>query len=282
MEQRGWKPDIFDFTDYRVYLARYCEAARAHTKFFSFRYFASRAGTSRGYLPNIIAGRSRLGEGSVDAVARGLGLNKREAAFLRKLVRLEQAAEGAEKEAVRRELEAARAQARPYLADQHAYLYLSRWYYVAVREALGLPGVRPDPAWLAARLVPPVEAAEVEEALNLLENLELIRPEGDGWVRTPEHVEFTREETARAAYQAFHREMLRKGIEAVNLPGRRRHVDGKTLCISTRRVAELKERLETLIDEFHDDAVDGDAPPDAVYQVHVVLFPLFFASPEDA
>lgn len=39
-----WKPDIFEFLDYRAFLGAYYEAAKANQPQFSYRYFSRRAG----------------------------------------------------------------------------------------------------------------------------------------------------------------------------------------------------------------------------------------------
>ena len=71
---------------------------------------------------------------------------------------------------------------QPRKLDLAEAAYHSSWYIPAIRELAGRADFRPEPKWIAARLCPPIRAAEAEKALGILPRVETMEYEVFGKV----------------------------------------------------------------------------------------------------
>ena len=280
---RAGMPDIYDYDvdnddeDYRAFLAAWLDAFMVADGAPSIRWLALRAGRSPGYLRNIAKSRFHMGLESVEPIGLAMGLDDSARDYLDLLVRYARTTDPAKRARLRIEIRRRQMRNIYRVRDLAAFKYLESWVNVAVREALALAGEGSSVSALAERCVPPVDAGEVEEALALLATLGFIEPDGDGWLRTHREIEFDQPAVHRKAVRSFHRMMLKKAADSVVL-GRLKHVDGRSVAISSERLPALRERLRGLVDEFCENAPD-ESPPDGVFHLEVALFPLYLDPP---
>lgn len=275
-----WLPAIFDHLELRSWLRACFDAGRQHTRYFTHRWFARRIGRSPGYLSNVMAGRRRVTDGV--AIADALGLDPESRLHLDDLIALEHATDAATRRVLLRRLSTRNRRGGSRQLDASWYAYLSEWYFVAIREMAGLAGFRPDPDWIGRHLITAVNPGEIADCLTVLENLELIRRDGDHITRGEPEIESITfgHEVRSAAVGSFHVQMLELAARAIDGVDRDlRHFNAKTISISARRVPALKQRINALLEEFSDDPAE-DAP-DAVYQLQVALFPLARVATEE-
>ena len=73
---------IFDYTDYRRYLADYYYNRKQLNKNFSYRYFAKKAGiNSIGLYKDVVEGRQNLGRALIFKFSAAMGHAKKEAEY---------------------------------------------------------------------------------------------------------------------------------------------------------------------------------------------------------
>ena len=80
---------VFDYLDHHKFLKDYFEEKKAHCPFFSYKYFAQKAGfSSPNFLKLVIDGKRNLTKDSVFKFCKAMGLNKKDTAerFGEKLV----------------------------------------------------------------------------------------------------------------------------------------------------------------------------------------------------
>ena len=88
---KTWKPDIFEYLDYRGYLQDYYDLAKQNVPAFSYRYFARRAKlSSPSFLRHVMRGERNL-SGTVEQVAHAIGFDEPEAQYFLVLVEFNQA-----------------------------------------------------------------------------------------------------------------------------------------------------------------------------------------------
>jgi len=110
--QESWRPDLFVYEDATTYLSDWCAAAKRETRWFSYGWFSRRSGLSRAWLPNVLAGRRRLGIERVPTVGTALGLTPRELAYLGELVLLQTVRDPILRHRIERRLQVSRRVAR--------------------------------------------------------------------------------------------------------------------------------------------------------------------------
>jgi uncharacterized protein (TIGR02147 family) len=209
-------PSIFEYTDYRRFLADYYQSAKASHRGFSFRSFSMMAGfTSPNFLKLVIQGKRNLSELSTRSFARALKLGKNEAHFFSHLVQMNQAKSHDVKQHHASKMQASRTfqKFHPLKADE--FHYYCQWFWIPVRELIGLVEFREDPEWVAAQLFPPIKDYEAKEALEGLQRLGLIRRNSAGFLEQTNSIVIAADDIMVTSVREFHRTMLKKAAESI-------------------------------------------------------------------
>lgn len=275
MANAAWIPDLYEYTDYRAWLGAYYDAAKVHQPSFSYRWFSRRAGfSSPNFLKLVIDGQRNLSADSIGRFAAALRLSDAEARFFADLVAFGQACTAEEKNAAWERIAASQRFRRARRIDSAYFEYLSCWYYPAIREMVARADFREDPAWIAAELLPAVKPAEAARALAVLVELGFVVRDADGRLRRGDPSVTTGHEVRSLAIGNFHRQMLARAAESIELVERsQRDISALTVAVSAERVAELKARVQAFRETLLH-LCDADADPDVVYQLNFQVFPL--------
>jgi uncharacterized protein (TIGR02147 family) len=270
-----WKPELFEYLDYRAYLADYYKAAKAHNRAFSYRYFSRKGGfASPNFLKLVIDGQRNLGPDSVERFAEALKLTTGERRFFANLVAFNQATTAEEQNAAFERVSASRRFRSARRLERGFFDYLSNWYYPAIREMAGRSDFSEDPEWIAGQLLPAIQPAQARAALDLLVELKLLVRNPEGRLVRGDPSITTGHEVQSLAVRNYHTQMLERARESMALAGRgARDISALTVCVAPSTVAELKERIH----EFRElllDRCDRDSDGTVVYQINFQLFPL--------
>ena len=266
---------VFAYLDYRKYLADYYNARKAVNRHFSYRMIADKAGIpSTGYFSEVLSGTRNLTRAKVPKFAKAFCLTDAEEEFLGLLVAFNHAKTDTAKQAVYELL----VKAMPVKAQrlkQGQREYFSKWYYVAVREALAIHQVRDDVEALAASLVPAVSAAQARSALKLLEELGLIGRDGQGcWRATQGSLLSQQDESTALLVRGFQGEMIDLAKRALTETGK----DERDISCVTMSVSALGlERVKAMIKDCQQrilEIVQSDQGEDRVIQMNLQVFPL--------
>jgi uncharacterized protein (TIGR02147 family) len=271
----AWRPEIFDFLDYRKYLQAYYNAAKEHNSVFSYRWFSRKAGySSPNFLKLVIDGERNISPDSIDRFAAVLGLKASEKRFFADLVAFNQAETDKDRNMAFERVAASRRFKAARKLDHTYFQYLSNWYYPAIREMVARTDFVEDPEWIGRQLVPTVQPALVATALRLLLELGLVERSEDGRLTRGNPSISTGHEVRSLAIGNYHRQMMSRAAESIEAVGReRRDISALTVCIPLDRVSELKDRIQGFREVLLD-LCDRSESPEAVYQINFQLFPL--------
>ena len=271
------RPVVTRYSDYRAFLRAMIAWLKANRRGFSYRSFAMKAGfSSPSFLKLVADGNRNLSPDSIERVAQGLGLDKRESEAFEALVELGQAESDTRKNRAYARLSklASRDPLKRLEADQYdAY---SRWFTFVLRELAALPDFNESPEVLAKRLRFKTRPEDVAKALATLERLGLLVRE-DGKLVSAERNLTTGPEVRSLAVRNFHRQMFERAIESLDLVAvNERNVSGVTVPLSRRqygRVIDLLQNLRREVLAIAEDVQPDDEPPE-IHQLAFALFPL--------
>jgi len=268
-------PNVYDFTDYRRYLAAYYAYAKAEQYGFSFRLFSKRAGLrSTNYLRLVIDGQRNLSRDMAVRFATGCELNGGAAEYFCELVEYGQAKTTADKSRVYERLGRFRPFREARRLDGAHSEYYSRWYVPAVRELVRRPDFREDPKWLARQLVPSISVGQAKKALALLHELALVERDVSGRLVQTAPLVTTGPAPLGHHIYAFHHAMIDRAKGALDqLPRDEREISNITVCVSQKKFVELKERITAFRRELLRTA-ELDDSPERVVQINFQLFPM--------
>lgn len=276
--------DVFDYLDVRAFLRDTYEARKRRGPAFSYRAFSRRAGlASPNHLKRVIDGERSLTDAMAVRYAKALGLTGEAASYFCELAAFARAATSAQKNEVYRKLAAFRGYQRVHRLDGAHAAYHANWYVPTIRELANLPDFRPDPAWIAARLLPSITRAEAAEALATLFDLGMLVREPDGAVRPGDQVVSTGPETRGLHIGNYHRAMLERAAASIDVvPAPRRDISSLTFCTDEEGLRALKQRIQRFRQELVALLPEHEAQGDRVVQLNMQLFPLTHGTSEES
>jgi uncharacterized protein (TIGR02147 family) len=267
---------LFEYDDYRKFLADYYQSSKERNKKFSFRFFSRIAGfKSSNFLQLVMKGKSNISPESAEQLAKAMHLKAEERLFFRTLVLFNQAKTSSERQRYSEELLRFKTYERIHPLSKAQYRYFDRWYYSIVRGLVGLPSFQENPAWIATQIHPAITPEEAKQALDELKLLGLIE-------RDPSSLKLKQcnpniassDAITTSSLAQFHRAMAGKAAESIDrFPRDQRDLSATTLGVSKETLEKVKE----LANKFRLDVIElasQDPAPEALYQLNLYLFPV--------
>ncbi|MEZ4240562.1 MAG: TIGR02147 family protein [Myxococcota bacterium] len=281
MSNSGPALNVFDYGDFRTYLNDWFAAKKEANPRYSHRLFARRVGSSNpSLLVNITSGRRNLTPDLVDAFVSALGLEDDAATYFRLLVRFGQATDAEDRERAWGGITELRSRLRDPEVDSSRFLYLSDRIYPAIVALAQCAGFRPDPAWVAAQLRPPIPVERAEEALGFLQRIGFLVPEGDTLVPA-EPVLHTTPNVALLGSYGYHKQthdlagaLMERLWEQGSGVAAETAFLGLTVAVPEERLGELRRLLwEAQVQVAHQARAWQDES-DRVVQVTIQMYPV--------
>jgi uncharacterized protein (TIGR02147 family) len=267
--------NIYEYTNYRVFLKDFlAEKKKDKRPEFSQKVILDRMGiSSTGFLSNVISGRKNLTPIQITRLCRILKLNKIEESYFEAMVHFTQAKAIDEKgEYLDRMVFVQKANLK--VLDKKKMTVFSKWYYVAVREALNYLRYKDDPGSLARLLDPPIKPSEAQEAISFLEQLDLIARDADGFYRQADPAISSGDEARSldlARFELTTMDLAKRALQKI--PSEDRDISVLTMTLSPDSFRLIKSELQSIRKKFAKIAID-DNNPDRVYQLNMQFFPV--------
>ncbi len=267
--------NIFDYSDYRLFLKDYYTFRKKRNRHFSYRYFAQKTGVSPSVLKDIISGRRNLTLPVMQKYASAMGLSSRETGYFEVLVRFVNSRKSIEKNEYFTEMIRLRGRAGiKFLGEDH-YDFFSKWYHSVIRELVTLPDFRENPEWIAKRLKPSITPVQVKKSLELLLKIGILIRDKNGRLIQKDSVISSEYEMASAALRNFHSQMVELANEAIEgAPREHREISSVTLGLSEKCFNRIKERIRIFKEEILNMVIEDKSDSETVCQLNFQLFPL--------
>lgn len=265
---------VFDYTDYRKYLADYYRVRKKATPAFSYRFFARKAGfSSSGFYKELVDGKRSLSRSLIVRFSEAIGHSKREAEYFESMVYFNEARTVEERKLYfERMMASCESKARMVEASQ--YEFYSKWYYNAVREMLSYFRFKDDYNALARALNPSIRPDQAKKAIDVLEKLGFIRKGPDGFYERADTTITTGAEVQSLNVANFQKTMMTMAGEAIDRhPAKHRDMSTLTLSVSESLFKTIKQEIIAFRKKLLS-FEDKEEKPDRVYQLNFHCFPL--------
>ncbi|MCB9684695.1 MAG: TIGR02147 family protein [Alphaproteobacteria bacterium] len=263
-------PDPFAHTDHRAYLEAWYRWRKAKNPRFSYRALSRRLGSNDpSAVLNVVRGRRGLTDDRVEQLVEILELDEPQAVYFRALVRAGQAVDPEDVERTRAVVAELRSRHRQRRVEAATLLADRCW--PTVLTLAECEGFRPEPAWVAAALEPPISEEKAAEALRVLAELGLLGPGDDRTLATDERVD-------DLASQPYHRQntaLAARWIDRLEDPevAERCSFLGATVAVPEERLADLGHLLWELQQRLLHQISTWEGPRDRVVQITLQAFP---------
>jgi uncharacterized protein (TIGR02147 family) len=271
--------DIFQYGDYRTFLADFYRREKAQSPSFSYRGFARRAGlASPNYLKLVIDGDRPVTEKNLSAFLRGLKLGTPETEYFRTLVSMKESRDDKEKVQLLERLLKMRLKhtGDPLQVDKDRWEILRSWHHWVIREMVLLRDFSTDPSWIDARLGRKITPAQAKESIELLQRLEFLKLDSRGRYRQSDAMITTADEISNLIIRHIHRQFVELGLVSLfHDPVDVREITGVTLALSEEQIPAFKKMLKDFRRELNRQfSGSAEAAASHVYHLEMMFFPV--------
>jgi uncharacterized protein (TIGR02147 family) len=265
---------IFDYTDYRLFMADFYAEKKAANAHFSYRYMAQNVGfKSAGHFTKIIQGKANISVELALRFAEFFKFNKKQTDYFQHMVLYNQAKNHRDKRRYFEKILSFK-EAKIFSIDAPHYEFYEKWYYTVVRELLAFLPFKDDFNELAAQIDPPITETEARKAIEVLERLGLIIKDSKGFFKQAEPIVMAGREAGSLAIDNFILNNLDLARQAIDrFPKNERKLSATTLTISpevySKIIDELREFRERILM-----LARQDAEPSRTYQFNFQVFPV--------
>jgi uncharacterized protein (TIGR02147 family) len=267
---------VYDYTDYRQYLADYFAEQKKVDRRFSFQYFSNKAGfKSKSFIHLVINGKKALARTAINNVAQALCLSPRETEYFENMVNFNQTHKVEEKNYYYNKLTEITLPRKKEALNPDQYEFFNNWWNAPIRELVTMPGIDGDDYNLISRaLQPPIGPKYAKWSVQLLERLGLVVKE-DGVYKQTHRTIHAAEEIHTLAISNFQMRMLELALQSYNTTApANRDMSTLTFGITEEGFVQLKEKLEKFRQEIAEFTSQFENSKDRVYQMNLQLFPL--------
>lgn len=275
------KPNIQEYHDYLLFLKDWIQFLKEREKGFSLRKIAKEAGMASGYLPMCFSGKRRLSEKFYQKIKPHLKLPPKEERYLDLLRVIAESEDAKHRVQALTDLQKLKDYKEVNRSELEVHQYLSRWYYVAIRELINAPGFKENAEWIQGRLRGKVSQKEIEEALQFLDKFGFIKKDNDGQYKVAQKQLDCHEGVFKISLGEFHRQMLDLAkLSIEETPREERLLLGHTVAVSKSQYENIKMILKDSLKQIEScekskiDKKSETGDGENVYHIELALFPL--------
>jgi uncharacterized protein (TIGR02147 family) len=266
--------DIFNYFDYRCYLADYYTLHKSLDDTFSHRAFLKKAGIPGSvYLKRLILRQRKLSRKYVENFIAALGLSSREARYFRIMVHYGNELLLKTRESLLKEMLSLRSQNDDYQIKDSQLKYFSKWYYPVVREIVTIVDFKDNYAELARHVIPRISPQQARGAVRYLLKCGFIIKDPKGGYSLKDKFMTTGPEVQSTIMTEFHRKNLQWCADSLASVGLKdRDVSSLTMTVSRATYDTIKKEIISFRKRLMDLARD-DTPGEMVCYAGFQLMP---------
>ncbi len=268
---------IFDYFDYRLFMAEWFQAKKLQNRHFSYRSFAQKAGIKSASLYiDVVKGLKNLSPEKLDAFMVGMQLSPKEEEYFRLLVLHNQCQDPVARDELFSQLSHYFPR-RLRALRQSQHQYFSNWQLVAIRESLSVLKIRADDAGIESLgqfFEPPLKKSAVKSALEMLKTLEMIQVNSEGYWTCVDPMIQPGHQCPVNLIRDFQKQMMQRAQIALDtISPAERHITSTTFSVSNEGMQRIAARAEQFRKEVLD-IIRTDRSENQVAQFNLQIFPL--------
>ncbi|MBN8536451.1 MAG: TIGR02147 family protein [Deltaproteobacteria bacterium] len=266
-------PNVFEFEDVGSFLKEWLLHIKTQYKL-SLRDITKESELSVGYLSMVLNGKRRLSEKALQKLLIHLKLNPTERKFLTLLHTVGETESALLRVEALSEMAKIASFKKSNQKEFDTHRYLTKWFFVAIREMVLLPDFCNDPIWIQERLRGRISLKEAAEAMEFLEERKLIVKDQNGKYVLPSVDLSCKEGVYKISLGEFHRQVLEMAHRSIHeVPRDKRYILGRTVAISKKEFLKAKEIFDEALKQIEQLGKTSDNNQE-VYHFELVTFPM--------
>ncbi len=269
---------IFRYIDYRHYLDDYYTFMKESVNFFSYRWFAQKAGiSSSGLYQRVTKGERNLSSKTIEQFILGMELSEKEAVYFRTLVAFNQAKSAQEKQHNYTLMLSMADFIQEHQLAVDEYAYLSKWYLPVLREIVTTLKFGNNYSLLAKKVEPKITSREAKQGVELLLRLGFIELQDSGLYTQRDTAIVTGDNNSEMlglACRSFNSTMMEHAQNSLQTQSvDKRFAAGITMGISESAYDAIIQEYEAFRERVVS-LVDRETKTEKVCQMSFQLFPV--------
>lgn len=265
---------IFEYSDYKTYLADYLQYKKKENPAFSIGLWAKKLGLNNtASFSRVITGDRLPGKEIQGRIINYFDFNKKESEFFKYLVTLEKVKGDSELSfLVMEKLSSCHPEKKFKKLDQDTFALISEWHHFAIREMVALPDFVEDEDWIVKRLRFAVTPGKIKKSLGLLQKVGLLSRNESGELIQSNSNFSSDPDVSSEASKRHHEASLELAKNAVRTVGLTlREFDTTVLAINKSKIPEMKELIRKFRNQFIQRFEVDEC--DEVYSLQIQFFP---------
>ncbi len=265
---------IFSYIDYRDFLRDYYDERKREAPWFSLRVFGSKLGLNAAYLLRIMQKLEHLSLKKVSSVSTYFDFKPVEAEYFEAMIGFTRAKSESEATLFFEKMTQLKGGIRSTCLHSLQFEYYQKWYYSAVLAVIGFFPVKRNFRQLSKIIFPQISTSEAKKSVELLEKLNLIHRNADGFYeRTHLHISTGSKFQPLAVHQ-HQKAMIHLSEEAIErFPKEHRDISSLTVTMKRETLEDIREILRNCRQAIIS-RVSEDKETDCVYQINMQAFPI--------
>jgi uncharacterized protein (TIGR02147 family) len=266
--------NIYEFDNFKTYLSALLDELQQHDPLWTYRKFASQVGFSNpGFIGDVIAGRRKLSDSSVEKLISGLNFSENESHYFRIMVEYGQTKDSATREQLYHKLHIRRTHSSFSKINPALTKYYSDYRYLLVRNGILAFKLSTNFEEFGQFLYPSITGKIVEKIVSELVSWDIIYKDESG-IYTVANRFVEPSSTLKEQVKELNKEWIRHAIDAQNkIPPEKRHISTSLLATSPATSKKIAEKIEILKKEIWELVKTDTENPSVVMQLNVQYFP---------
>lgn len=271
------RPNIFGYHDYRSFLQDWVVYLKGVQKGFSLRKLSQSSGVSVTYLSLVLSSQRVLSVRHASSVAKNLTLSTSEQSYFKQLVKLSESTSQVDRVAAYKQIKRFNHYAESNGKEIETFQYMSKWYYVAIRELVARPDFSADPTWIQEQLVHSVPVSEIDKAMQFLLTYGYLEKDAKGKIRQTARDVSCLSGVYNLSLNQFHKQVIELGLEAMDRVHRdRRNFSGFTFLLNEKYYSDVEKifaNARTQLQELEKRGL-SEGGEKSVYHTEMMAFPM--------
>lgn len=265
---------IYEFSNPQYFLSEYWKDKKSQNSALSIRSWAKQLGLkSHNPLYEIIRGKRNISKNFIPKFINNLNLSFKEGRYFEIMVDLQKSKTSEEKEFYLQRLNEYSPKKKLRMKELDSFQYLKNPIHTLLLELSDLKDFKADLNWIKDRLKFKTTLIEIDNALNVLLTLGLMKNhESKGLVKSQQHL-YTKPDREDEALKQFHINVMDMAKEAVKeQPVWEREFNSYSINIKKNMLPDAKEKIRSFLSEFANEFEAQEATGDHTYQLSVQFF----------
>jgi uncharacterized protein (TIGR02147 family) len=275
--QRVESKTVFEFGDYRSFLAHHAVAKKAAQPAWSLGAWARALDLkATASLTRVLKGDRQPGPEISAKLARYFKFSEAEKAYFENLVLLDKVGEdSALRVLVMEKLQSLHPRREFKPLDHNTFMAMTNWYFFAIREMTRQASFKEDPKWIADRLLFKVTPRQVKEAVSLMLELGMLRrdPKSGELAHSGDGIEWKSDVSSEASKRNHEQNLENAKVALRSVPIAEREFTSVCLTVSSRKMERAKVLIREFRSRFADLMEEEEWRGDVTCQLQIQFFP---------